>query len=306
MTSCTFHPHSSIAICSIEYGNKGNRDHGDRLSSRWLNVCQGNETSSSARIRDNQRRSRTRRKELIEDLQKRIQTYEQNGVTATQDMQRAARKVAQENLRLRSILAHHGISQEKVDIYLRSFDENQVSSDISTTTVRIPVSCPNVVSETVPVYGLGAAESSSHTKLADHRHITSHSFGPQHLEEHQTQERLDTANQSKNVERIDKPPVYEISPSSRVIDNPHDYENNARLDDTGCLNTPNCFCPPTVKPKTQPSTSGMVISCETAANIIIEMRGDGDVESVRKSLGCAGREECSVKNSTVMQVMDER
>jgi hypothetical protein len=26
---------------------------------------------------------------------------------------------------------------------------------------------------------------------------------------------------------------------------------------------------------------------------------------VRKSLGCAGREECSVRSSTVMQVMDE-
>jgi hypothetical protein len=150
-------------------------------------VCQENETSSSARIRDNQRRSRNRRKELIDDLQKRVQTYEQNGVTATQDMQRAARKVAQENLRLRSLLAHHGISQEAVDFYLRSFDTTQVSSDTSPMPARTPLSYHNVALKTVPVHGLGAAEFSCHTGIADQHHVTSHNFGTQLLEENQTQ-----------------------------------------------------------------------------------------------------------------------
>jgi hypothetical protein len=268
-------------------------------------VCQGNEASSSARIRDNQRRSRTRRKELIEDLQKRVQTYEQNGVTATQDMQRAARKVAQENLRLRSLLAHHGISREAVDFYLRSFDTTQMSSDTSATPARKPLSYQNVALETVPVHGLGAAEFSSHTGIADQHHVSSHNFGPQHLEENQTQDGMNTTHQVTGVEHVDKPSLHEKPPSSRVINNQHDFEDNLRSDDPGCLSTSECFCPPTITTTTRPPTSGLEISCETAANIIIEMRGNGDVESVRQSLGCAGRKECSVRNSTVMQVMDE-
>lgn len=35
------------------------------------------------------------------------------------------------------------------------------------------------------------------------------------------------------------------------------------------------------------------------------MRGDGDVDSIRASLGCTSREECIVRNSTVLQIMDE-
>jgi hypothetical protein len=116
---------------------------------------------------------------------------------------------------------------------------------------------------------------------------------------------MNTTHQAISVEHVDKPSPCEKPPSSRVIDNQHDFENNLRSDDSGCLSTPECFCPPTIKPTTRPPTSGMEISCEAAANIIIEMRGNGDIESVRQSLGCAGREECSVRNSTVMQVMDE-
>jgi hypothetical protein len=268
-------------------------------------VRQGNEISSSARIRDNQRRSRNRRKELIEDLQKRVQTYEQNGVTATQDMQRAARKVAQENLRLRSLLAHHGISQETVDIYLRSFDTFQVSSDISAIPAKTISSYQSVVPEKVPVHGLGAMGWSSSKQPAERYHITSHNFAPEYLEEDRTQEVIETVLHSTSVEHVDKPYVHEKPSPARGMNAQLDFHNNPRSDDSGCLNTTDCFCPPPINSPVRPLTSGMEISCETAANIIIEMRGNGDLESVRKSLGCAGREECSVRSSTVMQVMDE-
>lgn len=59
----------------------------------------------SSRVRDNQRRFRTRRAELLNDLQKRVHEYERQGVAATQAMQRAARKVAQDNVRLRTACA---------------------------------------------------------------------------------------------------------------------------------------------------------------------------------------------------------
>ncbi|RMZ73301.1 bzip transcription factor [Pyrenophora seminiperda CCB06] len=89
----------------------------------------GNDTPSSVRIRENQRRSRNQRKELIHDLQRRVQEYEAKGVAATQDMQRAARKVAEENLRLRSLLASRGVSQSEIVTYLQSFDAGSVQND---------------------------------------------------------------------------------------------------------------------------------------------------------------------------------
>ncbi|KAH7087704.1 hypothetical protein FB567DRAFT_495759 [Paraphoma chrysanthemicola] len=170
-----------------------------------------NDTSTSARIRDNQRRSRNRRKELIEDLQRRVRDYELKGIEATQDMQRAARRVANENVGLRTLLAQRGVTAVDVDAFLQAFNNGEVISIARSTIATDPASVP-------------------------------------------------VAAQCVTPETTSMPP-------------------------------PN---------------SGLEISCETAAAIIIDMRGDGDIEAVRASLGCKGREACTVRNSTVLQIMDER
>ncbi|CEL07070.1 hypothetical protein ASPCAL10235 [Aspergillus calidoustus] len=75
---------------------------------------------NAARIRDNQRRSRARRKDYIRELEERVQSYEKLGVTATQEVQAAGRKVAQENKWLRELLGLHGISDLQVNHYVAS------------------------------------------------------------------------------------------------------------------------------------------------------------------------------------------
>jgi hypothetical protein len=77
-------------------------------------------------------------------------------------------------------------------------------------------------------------------------------------------------------------------------------------EDAECPNTASCFCAPTPMPKETPIDTGLLISCETAATIIAEMRGDGDRSQIRASLGCVGDEECNVKNTRVLELMDER
>ncbi|KAI4273264.1 MAG: hypothetical protein L6R38_006373 [Xanthoria sp. 2 TBL-2021] len=57
--------------------------------------------NSATRIRDNQRRSRARRKEYILELEAKVRGYEQDGVTASTEIQAAARKVVAENEVLR-------------------------------------------------------------------------------------------------------------------------------------------------------------------------------------------------------------
>ncbi|KAK4444966.1 hypothetical protein QBC34DRAFT_429412 [Podospora aff. communis PSN243] len=54
--------------------------------------------------RESQRRSRARRRELVEDLQRRVAEYERRDARATEAMQVAARRVVEENRRLRGLL----------------------------------------------------------------------------------------------------------------------------------------------------------------------------------------------------------
>ncbi|KAM5437030.1 hypothetical protein MferCBS31731_005685 [Microsporum ferrugineum] len=79
---------------------------------------------AAARIRDNQRRSRARRKEYIQDLEARIQRYERQGVDVAIEVQAAARKVARQNAMLRSLLNSFGMTDAKIDEYLSCAAEN--------------------------------------------------------------------------------------------------------------------------------------------------------------------------------------
>lgn len=70
-----------------------------------------------ARIRDNQRRSRARRKEYLQELETKYRTCEAVGVEASAEIQAAARRVLDENRRLRQLLKHHGISDVDIDAF---------------------------------------------------------------------------------------------------------------------------------------------------------------------------------------------
>lgn len=78
-------------------------------------------SAAAVRIRENQRRSRARRKEYVEGMQRKLQDFETKGVDATLEMQQAARDVAIENSRLKMLLAHSGIGMDAVESFLQSF-----------------------------------------------------------------------------------------------------------------------------------------------------------------------------------------
>ncbi|EMC91909.1 hypothetical protein BAUCODRAFT_40476, partial [Baudoinia panamericana UAMH 10762] len=70
------------------------------------------------RIRDNQRRSRARRKEYLQELETRYRQCEQSGVEATAEVQAAARRVVEENKRLRYLLKQQGFTDAEIDAFL--------------------------------------------------------------------------------------------------------------------------------------------------------------------------------------------
>jgi hypothetical protein len=78
------------------------------------------EKANLARIRDNQRRSRARRKEYLQELEARLRQCELQGIEASSEIQMAARRVADENKKLRGLLAQHGIGEDSVETYLQT------------------------------------------------------------------------------------------------------------------------------------------------------------------------------------------
>lgn len=79
------------------------------------------DTKNLERVRDNQRRSRARRREHLIELEHRIRVYELQGIEASAEVQQAARRVdeqnrrlSEENRQLRAILNRHGFSDDYI------------------------------------------------------------------------------------------------------------------------------------------------------------------------------------------------
>ncbi|KAG0133624.1 hypothetical protein HOY82DRAFT_584408 [Tuber indicum] len=73
------------------------------------------DSQRALRIRDTKRRQRARQKEYTAELAQRLQTLEAQGVQATVEMQVSARRVAEENERLRKLLRAIGVDEDVVN-----------------------------------------------------------------------------------------------------------------------------------------------------------------------------------------------
>lgn len=85
-----------------------------------LVISHAQQKANLARIRDNQRRSRARRREYIQELEQRLRVFELQGVEASAEVQVAARRVAEENRQLRELLSKHGFGDDYIAQYLQA------------------------------------------------------------------------------------------------------------------------------------------------------------------------------------------
>lgn len=76
--------------------------------------------SNLARIRENQRRSRARRKEYLHSLEQRLRQCELQGIEASTEIQQAAREVVEENKKLRALLNRYGVGNDNITSYLQT------------------------------------------------------------------------------------------------------------------------------------------------------------------------------------------
>lgn len=194
----------------------------------------------------------------------RIQDYEQHGAQASLELQLAARKIAWENERLRSLLVSKGVTRQEIEDHLRSCTRGVVSPSLVRPAKDIPLD--------------SAFNSPPAVFHFSHRILSSEPDGRQDVslivEGSGSKDTLPNAETDDSIESVQLP----------VQADPH-----AQASSTDDLNLPNSMCE---------------TSCEVAANIIANMRWHRDTEEARVELGCDGAGQCTVKNTTVFHIMD--
>jgi hypothetical protein len=78
------------------------------------------EKANLTRIRHNQQRLRARRKEYLQELEARLRQIELGGVGVSSEIHLAARRVVDENKKLRTLLAQHGVGNDSIEACLQS------------------------------------------------------------------------------------------------------------------------------------------------------------------------------------------
>ncbi|KAK2044443.1 hypothetical protein LZ31DRAFT_284781 [Colletotrichum somersetense] len=73
-----------------------------------------------SRIRDNQRRSRARKKEYVLEIEQKLRECQSQGVEASAEVQQAARRVANENHKLRQLLHTLGLDDRQIEQYIKA------------------------------------------------------------------------------------------------------------------------------------------------------------------------------------------
>jgi hypothetical protein len=288
------------------------------------------------RVRENQRRSRHRRKELVSELQQRISNYEQKEVQATILVQTAARKVDRQNAQLRKLLGIKGVSSEEIDEFLVQDSERQQSLPFSNSVARNKLQmgfsgrghanqfCEDGSQTKHPVQIM--TEISGRVERRDVKQdpvnsevedmnmdaaVTSPYSGIP-----RTPESLSTLPASNVQPRHTPIPVddtkvcSELSPTSAGADCScgdgdisTDFDNEQRVGSLPLV--PDCFCPD-VPTQLVPGSDkkGLEMSCEDAAGILTGMLGGDGAEHARSQLGCGENLQCNVQSIKVLQLMD--
>lgn len=276
-------------------------------------VSQINRPPPSVRIRDNQRRSRARRKEYIDDLEQRIRRFERQGVEATTEVQAAARKVAKENAWLRTLLVAHGVANNEIDNYLRGKHNNP-------DAIPSPPKAPMLASKAA------TRSNISIDSIKEHRLRAPCSAGNSCCgQQSSVPIVLSKGNVTKNqvpspvAEIIARPPGPPKSTSGTLSSEigaqidykvlqvalPRSAQNIGKppeASSVGAIGQPNL--PLVAEMPNSQNLTDDESTCEAAANIIASMRGHGDTETVMAELGCSSNRSCTVKNMTIFELLE--
>lgn len=263
------------------------------------------ERDNLARIRENQRRSRARRKEYLSELEDKWRQCEQTGVEATAEVQSAARLVLDENKRLRALLRLKGVS----DIEMDAFELNGASNGGTYDTIPASLSLETILRSRKSCGSCGTSTSGQQSSLSS----TSNSQGLSNLRQSSSllqapQSCAGRSNGSDPSELTQYPPrsswandgpVANLLPQSNPVST-HQHVAPSLTTDFGLLSTWEQEGAST----TIPATSSTSCSCAEAIDMIHGMGGHVD-SGLRRDLGCNENEpQCRASTSLVFEMLD--
>ncbi|CAG8980016.1 hypothetical protein HYALB_00005190 [Hymenoscyphus albidus] len=286
------------------------------------------EKANLARIRDNQRRSRARRKEYLQELEIKLRQCENIGVEASTELQTAARRVASENKRLRELLAQKGVDGDSVEEYLNRPSlagsangqcRGRGSGDVLERMIQARKPCcpgnygngseavgrggirdedSDIVRQDsfVQQGGMVSPNTSSFTSASDVTNESDQRSMDQRRHVLLPQQRMSSLNQH-NLEATNPTPISSYHGSHVSVQN--SQANQFFMSFHNISSNPQV----SMDPIPVPPTRGNVNSCDLATDMITSMAG-GDPVDVRADLGCLPGMECEVDNQLVFQVMD--
>ena len=253
------------------------------------------EKANLARIRDNQRRSRARRKEYLQELEGKFRNCELLGVEASSEIQAAARRVAEENKLLRLLLQQRGVPESEIDDYIGS------RSTDSPQDPNRPTALDSMLSARKPCSGeKPGCTSSPHPSMSSASSV--------HSKPISTSPPGTLGSSAHGQHRAMAWPGMSMAPSNQPYPNPdmlYGADDFARTDSEYRQAASENWSGPVNYEFTEAiNADADTSSCTFATNIITDMRTDISPEQVKAELGCAPNTDCKVDNSTLFSVMD--
>ncbi|CAG1970853.1 hypothetical protein QX201_007708 [Fusarium graminearum] len=284
--------------------------------------------ASAIQNRDNQRRSRARRRQFIEELQQQLQDYERWGVQASIEMQQVAQAVVWENKNLRGLLHLRGVSQYDIDDHLSLVGSIRTEPNLdlrnslqrgsdppspcgqrysameqpSTNTLHTIATYPQDIDDlpsppstpllnppsSIPSCGLATSAPARSTPSADMAETDC------------------VATNNRDHEKGGSHDSYTAQLPDRTsisfICNDNFLDSGSRTDILPPVT--DCFCPPD-SPISISGHWNRGLSCKTAIDIIAGLQNNVDSDQVRGLLHCKESDDCIVQNSSVFQILDK-
>ncbi|ORX95698.1 hypothetical protein BCR34DRAFT_193944 [Clohesyomyces aquaticus] len=263
-----------------------------------------------ARIRDNQRRSRARRKEYLQELEAKLRSCEQMGVEASAEIQSAARKVLEENRKLRALLVERGVPESEIAAVMgsneRSLEQASAASNLVTMLGR-KRACGTPCSSTS-----SCGPQQSATNFASQPSSVAPSVAPIAIPQPRTAFSSTEGQSPLSVSSstVSTPPGFH---SASFMPTPITSAPDMKLDDGSYLgyqfdqsmHATSWTFPNDPIYAQAPLSYDNTSSCLYAANIIRSMRSDVGPE-LEADLGCRSLgQECYVDNSAVFNVVEK-
>ncbi|CBX93644.1 hypothetical protein IAQ61_003535 [Plenodomus lingam] len=264
-------------------------------------------TQNLARIRDNQRRSRARRKEYLQELEAKLRSCEQAGIEASSKIQSAARRVLDENRKLRSLLYERGASEPEIVAALGG-PPDQPYEQISATPILNAMLERRITTNELPSISYPAPSQTPMRAacLSGHRSsVQPISIPAARLN---AVSRKDSQNPGSMISSTSTSPpsyssaYYATSMTSSAAEVKTEDAYSYPFDQSY---SNNWTLPSDYNLETDPVSSYSTSSCVDAANIIRTMRANAGPE-LEADLGCrAPGQHCYVNNNVVFSMMDK-